>query len=277
MKLIDPELKEEFENFLVNESRLSEKSVKNYSQAIYGSIANWIDRTYEVFEVSEIEKSVNEIKELPDFKKFNFQGNGMYNASLNYLGKFLNFKLTNEKVLETKKIEKSSGKEGDNSTESSRPDVNLSNPQGQLSIEEVYKEIEDANSLDTETRGSGRKEQRKLRDIHIPENRTSVCSICGSELPSDLLVAAHIKKRSKCSLEEKKDLANIATPMCLLGCDALFEKGYIGVRNGVTERIKETSLSHASSHISMVTGESCKDWTDENRKYYEWHWEFHSE
>jgi hypothetical protein len=78
-------------------------------------------------------------------------------------------------------------------------------------------------------------------------------------------------------LEEKKDLANIATPMCLLGCDALFEKGYIGVRNGVTERIKETSLSHASSHISMVTGESCKDWTDENRKYYEWHWEFHSE
>ena len=93
MKLIDPELKEEFENFLVNESRLSEKSVKNYSQAIYGSIANWIDRTYEVFEVSEIEKSVNEIKELPDFKKFNFQGNGMYNASLNYLGKFLNFKL----------------------------------------------------------------------------------------------------------------------------------------------------------------------------------------
>ena len=35
-----------------------------------------------------------------------------------------------------------------------------------------------------------------------------------------------IKKRALCSLEERKD-PNIVMPMCIYGCDALFEQGYI--------------------------------------------------
>ena len=128
------------------------------------------------------------------------------------------------------------------------------------------------NMMPYRTGGSGRKEQRKLRELHLKNRKTATCSICGSELPSNLLVAAHIKKRSKCSLDEKKDLANIATPMCVLGCDALFEKGYIGVNEGKVASIKPAQTNHAKSHISMLEGESCKDWTEENKKYYYWHW-----
>ena len=144
-------------------------------------------------------------------------------------------------------------------------------------ISEVIFEIENEGSLDTDTKGRGRKEQRKLREIHIKKSKTGTCSICGLELPSNLLVAAHIKKRSKCSLDEKKDLANVATPMCVLGCDALFEKGYIGVKEGKVASIKSPQTNHAKSHVSMLDGESCRDWTEENKKYYEWHWKFHSE
>lgn len=47
----------------------------------------------------------------------------------------------------------------------------------------------------------------------------------------ELLVAAHIKPRAKCSNQERRDWANIV-PMCLLGCDALFERGRVAVVKG---------------------------------------------
>jgi hypothetical protein len=44
--------------------------------------------------------------------------------------------------------------------------------------------------------------------------------------PVDLLVAAHIKRRSLCSETERRDLHNVAMLACKFGCDALFEEGY---------------------------------------------------
>jgi len=89
-------------------------------------------------------------------------------------------------------------------------------------------------------------------------------------------VAAHIKKRSECSLDEKKDLANVATAMCVLGCDSLFEKGYIGVQNGRVIQIKPTSTTNAQSHVSMLVGQNCMDWKVGNENYFDWHFKHHS-
>jgi hypothetical protein len=143
-------------------------------------------------------------------------------------------------------------------------------------IEEVYDEIQNQESLDSDAKGTGRKEQGKLQEIHVKKKKPRICSICGSELPANLLVAAHIKKRSKCSLDEKKDLHNVATPMCALGCDSLFEKGYIGVDKGKVVAIKPPSTNNAQSHIGMLLGHDCKDWKDGNKEFYEWHLVFHS-
>ena len=133
-----------------------------------------------------------------------------------------------------------------------------------IKIEDVYSEIQDQDSLDTTSKGTGRKEQRKLQEIR------------GSEMPANLLVAAHIKKRSECSLDEKKDLNYIATAMCVLGCDSLFEKGYIGVKQGKVVAIKTPTTNGAKSHIDMLVDEECRDWNASNEKYYDWHFDKHS-
>ena len=145
-----------------------------------------------------------------------------------------------------------------------------------IETEEVYSEIQDQDSLDTTSKGTGRKEQRKLQEIHVKKKNPRLCSICGSEMPANLLVAAHIKKRSECSLDEKKDLNYIATAMCVLGCDSLFEKGYIGVKQGKVVAIKTPSTNGAQSHIDMLVGEECRGWNASNEKYYNWHFDKHS-
>ncbi|MDA9962938.1 hypothetical protein N9D63_08630 [Opitutales bacterium] len=145
-----------------------------------------------------------------------------------------------------------------------------------VDLDSVYSEIQNEDSLDSEVSGTTRKEQRALRRIHMKNLKTGTCSICGLELPVTLLVAAHIKKRSKCTLEEKKDLHNIATQMCVLGCDALYEKGFIGVRGGKVVCIQEATNSNAKAHVEMLAGESCTAWNEATRGYFDWHFDFHS-
>lgn len=58
------------------------------------------------------------------------------------------------------------------------------------------------------------------------------CGICNKEYPINLLITAHIKKQTHCTFEEKLDYKNIVMPMCKMGCDDLYEKGYIFIRDG---------------------------------------------
>jgi hypothetical protein len=48
-------------------------------------------------------------------------------------------------------------------------------------------------------------------------------------MPVRYLVAAHIKRRSVCTPQEKRDIGNVAMAVCLFGCDILFETGAITV------------------------------------------------
>ena len=276
MKLIEEHRKEGFENYLRTKTNLSEKSVKNYSQAIFGSINNWIPENNEVSTFDEVVEQINIIKEIPDFVRFNAQGNGMYNASLRYLGDFLKSQLKHN---QNSNVEGSSFVQNIERVISQRavspsPQVTAS-INDLISDEEVFHEIEEAESLESNSMVCGRKEQKKLRELHLNNAYHARCSICGSDLPTELLVAAHIKKRSQCSLEEKKDLKNIATPMCILGCDALFERGYIAVVKGKIVSVKPPSTQHVQTHIEILLGESCRDFKETNEKYYDWHFEFH--
>ncbi|MAJ59719.1 MAG: hypothetical protein CBC48_06850 [bacterium TMED88] len=55
-------------------------------------------------------------------------------------------------------------------------------------------------------------------------------------LPAELLVAAHIKKRAACADEGKRDFENIAALACDLGCNRLCESGFITIEsNGKLE------------------------------------------
>jgi hypothetical protein len=75
----------------------------------------------------------------------------------------------------------------------------------------------------------GRKEQAKLRD-HLLQGRTEMpCDLCGRVLPAQFLVAAHIVPRSDLNDNERIQFDRIAMVACVLGCDRLFESGFLTV------------------------------------------------
>jgi len=125
--------------------------------------------------------------------------------------------------------------------------------------------------LDGDSKTKTRKEQAFLRANLLNGSTEGSCVICHKELPVDLLVAAHIKKRSICNSAEKMDFKNIAALMCKLGCDDLFEKGYIGVDTSeVVANKKKSGMPFVDTAIGKLAGNVVPNWTG-SKKYYEWH------
>ena len=82
--------------------------------------------------------------------------------------------------------------------------------------------------VDAKAETQRRKESGFIRDRLFP-TAIATCDICGAQFPREFLVAAHIKKRARCTYEEKTDIPAIVMAACTFGCDALYEKGYITV------------------------------------------------
>jgi hypothetical protein len=126
--------------------------------------------------------------------------------------------------------------------------------------------------LDREHSAKGRVEQGFLRGLLFRDLKQSVCSLCARRFPVELLVAAHIKPRSECSRRERLDAPSIVFGVCVLGCDALYERGLIGVDD--RGRII-FSLSNNSATLGKILrryrGKICNAWNDDNAPYFEWH------
>jgi len=146
--------------------------------------------------------------------------------------------------------------------------------------EEEYKEaalnFDPSKPLDAKGVAVRRTEQAFLRKHLFKNKRTVTCGICSEEMPVEFLVAAHIKKRSKCSDEEKLDYENIVMPMCKFGCDDLYEKGYISVKNGEVVLLKENGLTpFVKEYLRKVIGTQCSYWNEETSVYFDWHYNNH--
>lgn len=96
-------------------------------------------------------------------------------------------------------------------------------PLEQAPVDEIW----ELGETDAVTIGRRRREQGRLRAYLLDNRDSASCDICGRELPASLLVAAHIKPRAVSDEEHRKDFASIAMLACALGCDELFERGYI--------------------------------------------------
>ena len=99
-------------------------------------------------------------------------------------------------------------------------------------------------STDTPREVKLRNEQAILRDWLFNGENATCCAICGRLFSTGSLVAAHKKKRSHCTDEERKD-PNIVMPVCLFGCDTLYERGIISVENGGIVVCWQTGLQRA--------------------------------
>ncbi|OHV48902.1 hypothetical protein [Pseudofrankia sp. BMG5.36] len=90
----------------------------------------------------------------------------------------------------------------------------------------------------------------------------------------NLLVAAHIKKRAACNEEERKDFDNVAMLACLLGCDGLYERGYVAVGPGgqllVAGEVNDAP-SVADYARDRLRGRSTSWWTSGRERYFRWH------
>ncbi|MCX5232981.1 hypothetical protein [Streptomyces sp. NBC_00233] len=118
-----------------------------------------------------------------------------------------------------------------------------------------------------------RGEQAALKR-RLLNGRSGQCALCGRSLPGSFLIAAHIKKRAMCSDDEKRDLANIAMLACTLGCDAVFEHGYVTVAAGGTIQISPLTgeVPEIGAYIHhQLDGRTVTWWTPNREPYFHWH------
>ena len=120
-----------------------------------------------------------------------------------------------------------------------------------------------------------RKEQGHLRARLFKEKDIFKCACCQRELPISFLIAAHIKKRAFCVKDEKRN-PNIVMPMCKLGCDELYEQGYISVKDGKFISLpKSTITSTIKDYIDNIKGNVCDYFNSNTVAYFNWHLEYH--
>lgn len=146
------------------------------------------------------------------------------------------------------------------------PDVNDNE------LEEIIIQLEETDSQVTTLR---RLEQGYLKKHLFGNKVESKCSFCGNKYPVSFLVAAHIKKRAHCNHQERLDL-NVVMPMCKLGCDEIFEKGYVFIDQGIIKRSSHKSFtSDLINYVKPLEGTNCPSYNTKSAKYFEWHRSFH--
>ena len=142
------------------------------------------------------------------------------------------------------------------------------------SVEEYRRLLKKAqwrSETDRVVQALARTEQAYWREMLFGGSLDGQCAICGRHLPVELLVAAHIKQRSKCSHNERLDPENVM-PVCLLGCDVLFEKGYIRVEDGtVWDNGRNVNAALTDVNTSIATRRVClgsSGWTLNRANYF---------
>lgn len=101
-----------------------------------------------------------------------------------------------------------------------------------------------------------RREQRRLRARKFGSMTEAACDICGRTLPVRLLVVAHVKRRADATRNERLDPHNVMAA-CLLGCDALFEYGYIYIDSTGTVQVNEVAIEPMPHELERLQGRRC--------------------
>jgi predicted restriction endonuclease len=118
-----------------------------------------------------------------------------------------------------------------------------------------------------------RGEQDALRKKLFPDT-TARCELCGRDLPTELLVAAHIKKRQHCTDNERRSM-EVVMAACRLGCDELYERGLITVADDGSISISPQVASWTSVEDYVkerLANRTVANWHEGQRPvFYRWH------
>jgi hypothetical protein len=117
-----------------------------------------------------------------------------------------------------------------------------------------------------------RTEQGHLRRHLLAGRRSAPCALCGRMLPEHLLVAAHITARRLLSDAERRDFTSAAMLACTLGCDSLFEWGYLVVdENGHISAGRTPETSALGDHLATLIGRHCAAHNSRTASRFEQH------
>lgn len=120
---------------------------------------------------------------------------------------------------------------------------------------------------------TARSEQSRLRRRLFGDELVGTCALCGRDLPVAMLVAAHIKRRADTTDVERRRL-DIVMPACSLGCDVLFELGYVIVaKDGIIARGPRRMPNSEDLELAMrgLIGRTCAAWSAETERYFAYH------
>lgn len=122
-----------------------------------------------------------------------------------------------------------------------------------------------------------RAEQADLRS-HLLGNRvTALCAVCGESYPRRLLIAGHIKPRSLCNNAERTNFNAVAMLVCSLGCDSLFEWGYILVDGaGTIHAGRKPETTAVADAVAALQGKLCLAFNPETATSFKEHSILHS-
>lgn len=130
----------------------------------------------------------------------------------------------------------------------------------------------DPAATDAQVSTMRRVEQSALRKYHFNGKSELRCALCGELLPVNLLVAAHIKRRAECDERERLSFSSNSMPLCVLGCDALFEHGYLCVdRTGKIVSFARPSHRALSEAIDALVGRTCPAYDNDRAEAFSSH------
>ena len=125
--------------------------------------------------------------------------------------------------------------------------------------------------LERQVKGWARTEQSKARKRLLKERAIGTCRLCAREMSAEYLVAAHIKRRTSCTDDEKRDIDNVMMLCCKFGCDELFERGYISVNaDGAIVKTARKSDTVADQYVSTFVGTRIEIQPSQ-LSYFQWH------
>ncbi|MFM5642113.1 hypothetical protein ACET6M_19245 [Aeromonas veronii] len=96
------------------------------------------------------------------------------------------------------------------------------------------------------------------------------CAICQKEFSVKSLVTAHKKKRKDCAENERTD-PYIVMPLCVFGCDYLYENRLIYIDSGIVHKTNDSEHTYITEldYIKSISGNKLEErWLKGNELYF---------
>ena len=135
---------------------------------------------------------------------------------------------------------------------------------------EYLRELASLEQTDAPVETKSRREQRILQRWLFEGKIKEHCAICGDEHMVSALRVAHKKKRSQCTEPERRD-PYIVMPVCLFGCDFLYEERLIVVKDRMVQAGSTADFGKADvEYMQKVIGRTLDDeWSQGPSSYFD--------